>query len=106
MHLESRYGPLCRRQVERPVSNAVRGVHQCAAVEEEADGGAMVPPRCAVEGRAGDIVLVLQVGAGVEQQLDNLCVSKPNETFIVKKGSETRSEAVDTEYAVGGLARN
>lgn len=71
-HLESRYGSLRRRQVERPVSNVVRGVHQGAAVEEEAGGGAMVAPRCAVEGCTGDVVLVLEVGAGVEQKFDNL----------------------------------
>lgn len=32
----------------------------------------MVSPRGAVEGSTGNVVLVLQVGAGVEQKFDNL----------------------------------
>lgn len=68
--------------MERPVPNAVRGVHQGAAVEEEADGGAMVAPRRAVEGRAGDVVLVLQVGPGVQQEFDNLPKKKRDQILI------------------------
>lgn len=58
--------------MERPVPHAIRGVHQGAAVEEETDGGAMVSPRCAVERRAGDVVLVLKISTGVEQEFDDL----------------------------------
>lgn len=71
-HPECGDGSLGSCQVQRPVSDAVCGVHGGTAVEEEADGGAMVAPRGAVQRGARNVVLVLEVGPGVQKELDHL----------------------------------
>lgn len=86
-HPECGDGSLGRCQVQGPVSHAVCGVYGGTAVEEEADGGAVVAPRGAVQRGARDVILVLEVGPGVEKELDHLPENKK-----IKKIRQTQQQ--------------